>query len=106
MATSAMQRQIVSRGRSPRMLVSSKVHHRIVLSLHRPARQTWRQRVLGARLTPQSTADDRLASSRPDNDAQKRIEAQHRYQQLYSDRTKFMKEDMTGFVWLYLQKPS
>ncbi len=30
--------------------------------------------------------------------------AQERFQRLYSDRSKFMKEDRTGFVWLYLQK--
>jgi len=31
-------------------------------------------------------------------------EAQVRFQKLYAERSKFMKEDRTGFVWLYLQK--
>ncbi len=38
------------------------------------------------------------------NDAKKRNEAQQRFQQIYSQRSEFMKEDRTGFVWLYLQK--
>jgi hypothetical protein len=38
------------------------------------------------------------------NDEKKRNEAQQRYQELYRQRGEFMKEDMTGFVWLYLQK--
>jgi FG-GAP-like repeat len=38
------------------------------------------------------------------NDATKRNEAQQRYQELYQKRSEFMNEDMTGFVWLYLQK--
>ena len=38
------------------------------------------------------------------NDPKKRNEAQQRYQNLYSQRSEFMKEDRTGFVWLYLQK--
>ena len=38
------------------------------------------------------------------NDPKKRNEAQQRYQELYSQRSEFMKEDRTGFVWLYLQK--
>lgn len=33
-----------------------------------------------------------------------RTEAQQRFQKLYSQRSDFMKEDRTGFVWLYLQK--
>jgi hypothetical protein len=37
-------------------------------------------------------------------DAKKRIEVQQRVQQLYIQRSEFMKEDRTGFVWLYLQK--
>jgi hypothetical protein len=37
-------------------------------------------------------------------DPNKRNEAQQRYQRLYSQRSDFMKEDRTGFVWLYLQK--
>ena len=37
-------------------------------------------------------------------DEKARTEAQQRYVKLYSERGKFMKEDRTGFVWLYLQK--
>ena len=37
-------------------------------------------------------------------DEKKRNEAQERIQKLYSQRSEFMKEDTTGFVWLYLQK--
>jgi hypothetical protein len=35
---------------------------------------------------------------------EKRAEAQRRVQELYGRRGKFMNEDMTGFVWLYLRK--
>jgi hypothetical protein len=38
------------------------------------------------------------------NDQKKLGEAQQRYQKLYSRRSEFIKEEMTGFVWLYLQK--
>jgi hypothetical protein len=38
------------------------------------------------------------------NDAKKQNEAQQRYQELYNRRSEFMKEDRTGFVWLYLRK--
>lgn len=38
------------------------------------------------------------------NDEKKRAEAQQQIQELYKRRTEFMKEDMTGFVWLYLRK--
>jgi hypothetical protein len=38
------------------------------------------------------------------NDAKKRTEAQQRFQSLYNQRSEFMKEDRTGFVWLYIQK--
>jgi hypothetical protein len=34
----------------------------------------------------------------------KRTETQERYQRLYQQRTEFMTEDRTGFVWLYLRK--
>jgi hypothetical protein len=37
-------------------------------------------------------------------DPKKRNEAQQRFQSLYSQRSEFMKEDRTGFVWLYLRK--
>ena len=37
-------------------------------------------------------------------DAAKRSDAQQAYQKLYQKREEFMKEDRTGFVWLYLQR--
>jgi hypothetical protein len=37
-------------------------------------------------------------------DQNQQRERQERLQSLYSERSKFMKEDRTGFVWLYLQK--
>jgi hypothetical protein len=37
-------------------------------------------------------------------DEKKQQAAQERMQKMYEQRTEFMKEDMTGFVWLYLQK--
>jgi FG-GAP-like repeat len=43
-----------------------------------------------------------LNSTTEDENQQK--EAHERFQKLYSERSKFMKEDRTGFVWLYLQK--
>ena len=36
-------------------------------------------------------------------DPKKRDEAE-RHQTLYNQRSEFMKEDQTGFVWLYLRK--
>jgi hypothetical protein len=30
--------------------------------------------------------------------------AQERMQELYQQRTQFMKEERTGFIWLYMQK--
>ncbi len=38
------------------------------------------------------------------SDPKKREESQQRYRQLYAQRDEFMKEDRTGFVWLYLRK--
>lgn len=38
------------------------------------------------------------------NDPKKQAEASERYQKLYDKRLEFMKEDRTGFVWLYLRK--
>jgi hypothetical protein len=38
------------------------------------------------------------------NDEKKQNEARERYQKLYAQRSEFMKEDRTGFVWLYLRK--
>jgi FG-GAP-like repeat len=37
-------------------------------------------------------------------DEKSRSAALERFQELYNERAKFMKEDQTGFVWLYLQK--
>jgi hypothetical protein len=37
-------------------------------------------------------------------DAKSRQKATEEYQQAYSRRSAFMREEMTGFVWLYLQK--
>jgi hypothetical protein len=37
-------------------------------------------------------------------DEEKRTAAQKRIQDLHSKRSSFIKEEMTGFVWLYLQK--
>jgi hypothetical protein len=37
-------------------------------------------------------------------DEKKRREAAERAQKLYNERSEFMKDDSTGFVWLYLQK--
>jgi hypothetical protein len=39
-----------------------------------------------------------------DNDPKKQDEARQRYQELFNQRSEFMKEDRTGFVWLYLRK--
>jgi hypothetical protein len=38
------------------------------------------------------------------DDEKARTEAQQRYVKLYGERREFMKEDRTGFVWLYLRK--
>ena len=38
------------------------------------------------------------------NDEKARSEAQQRYVKLYGERREFMKEDRTGFVWLYVRK--
>jgi hypothetical protein len=38
------------------------------------------------------------------NDPRKQDEAYWRYHRLYDQRSEFMKEDETGFVWLYLRK--
>jgi FG-GAP-like repeat len=37
-------------------------------------------------------------------DEKKQNEARERFQKLYAQRGEFMKEDRTGFVWLYLRK--
>jgi hypothetical protein len=38
------------------------------------------------------------------NDPKKQDEAYRRYDKLYEQRREFMKEELTGFVWLYLRK--
>ena len=45
-----------------------------------------------------------VAQLNSDADEKKQAEAQKRYQELYQRRTEFMKEDRTGFIWLYLRK--
>jgi hypothetical protein len=37
-------------------------------------------------------------------DEKEREKASKRYSELYQERSKFMNEEMTGYVWLYLQK--
>jgi hypothetical protein len=37
-------------------------------------------------------------------DAKVRAKATEEYQKVYTQRSEFMREEMTGFVWLYLQK--
>jgi TPP-dependent pyruvate/acetoin dehydrogenase alpha subunit len=37
-------------------------------------------------------------------DQSKRQKASEEFNKVYQQRTEFMKEDRTGFVWLYLQK--
>ncbi len=39
-----------------------------------------------------------------DGDEEKAAEAQKRLQKLYTGRASFVREEMTGFVWMYLQK--
>lgn len=39
-----------------------------------------------------------------DSDEEKKAEAQKRLQKLHTSRASFVKEEMTGFVWVYLQK--
>jgi hypothetical protein len=57
----------------------------------------WNEAVAKVLQELRSPSDDKA-----DNKA--RNEAQQRFQKLYSDRSAFMNEDRTGFVWLYLQK--
>lgn len=47
---------------------------------------------------------DTLKRLNATTDEKVRSEANRQFQALYSERSKFMKEDRTGFVWLYLQK--
>ena len=44
------------------------------------------------------------AMNSAESDPKKQSEAQQRFQQVYNQRSEFMKEDRTGFVWLYLRK--
>jgi hypothetical protein len=44
---------------------------------------------------------ERIQAAKDDNE---RTNAQQRIQELYQERTKFMKEERTGFIWLYLRK--
>ena len=44
------------------------------------------------------------AMNLPGTGEKKQNEARERYQKLYAQRGEFMKEDRTGFVWLYLRK--
>jgi hypothetical protein len=39
-----------------------------------------------------------------ESDPKKQSEARQRYQRVYDRRSEFMKEERTGFVWLYLRK--
>jgi hypothetical protein len=48
------------------------------------------------------TASKELSSETADQ--AKRNKANEEFQKIYNQRTEFMKEDRTGFVWLYLQK--
>jgi hypothetical protein len=45
-----------------------------------------------------------LAALNSARDAKSRQKATQEYQKVYSQRSAFMREEMTGFVWLYLQK--
>jgi hypothetical protein len=44
------------------------------------------------------------ALSKADSDKEARAEASKEYSKVYQRRTEFMREDNTGFVWLYLRK--
>jgi hypothetical protein len=53
----------------------------------------------------QKAIDDASAAmSSPDADEAERTKANEEFYKLYNQRTEFMHEDRTGFVWLYLQK--
>ena len=45
-----------------------------------------------------------VAMNSPGSDQKKSNKARERYQNLYTQRSEFMKEERTGFVWLYLRK--
>lgn len=42
--------------------------------------------------------------SRPESEPEKEAERREKLSKLYGSRTKFVKEDSTGFVWVYLRK--
>ena len=48
------------------------------------------------------TASKELFSAQ--SDQAKRNKANEEFNKIYNSRTEFMKEERTGFVWLYLQK--
>lgn len=50
----------------------------------------------------QSEVGEKLRAA--SNDEKERQKAQQRIQELYNRRSEFMKEDRTGFIWLYLRK--
>ena len=45
-----------------------------------------------------------LAAMNSARDAESQKKANEDYQKVYGQRSEFMREEMTGFVWLYLQK--
>jgi hypothetical protein len=49
-------------------------------------------------------ASAKISKDMSGTDAAKRSAAQQEYQKHYQKREEFMKEDRTGFVWLYLQR--
>lgn len=49
-----------------------------------------------------TNASQHLNSTSGDEKAEE--QARERFQKVYDDRSEFMNEDRTGFVWLYLQK--
>jgi hypothetical protein len=52
----------------------------------------------------EKTFQEALASLNSAPDADSRKKANEEYQKVYGQRSAFMKEEMTGFVWVYLQK--
>ena len=49
-------------------------------------------------------ANQAQASSAETNDEAKQDKANEEFQKVYDQRNEFMKEEHTGFVWLYLRK--
>jgi hypothetical protein len=52
----------------------------------------------------EKTFQTALTSLNSAQDAKAREKANQEYQKVYGQRSAFMHEEMTGFVWLYLQK--